>query len=164
MYIDKPLQKRQSISRVKRVFEEKGLVVDYIGFKVAMPEALKEFGSMQESLVDELKISLAVFRELLSSLNKLTTDFDARKFFKGKPSERLICLNAAEFIQTKKRNRVKIYEPVQKIESGLYDNFSFERIQRGGNFKGSIFPCCSLNNFQADERRRIRYRDYESRR
>ena len=48
MYIDKPLQKHtlvQTISRVNRVFEgkDKGLVVDYIGIKDNMMEALKRY-------------------------------------------------------------------------------------------------------------------------
>ena len=47
MYIDKPLQKHtlvQTISRVNRVYEgkDKGLVVDYIGIKSNMNNALKQ--------------------------------------------------------------------------------------------------------------------------
>ncbi len=49
MYIDKPLHKHtliQTISRVNRVFEgkDKGLVVDYIGIKQDMLEAVKKYG------------------------------------------------------------------------------------------------------------------------
>ena len=48
MYIDKPLQKHtliQTISRVNRVYEgkDKGLVVDYIGIKSSMNNALKQY-------------------------------------------------------------------------------------------------------------------------
>lgn len=48
MYIDKPLQKHtliQTISRVNRVFDgkDKGLVVDYIGIKNDMMEAIKKY-------------------------------------------------------------------------------------------------------------------------
>ena len=47
----------QTISRVNRVFEgkDKGLVVDYIGIKDEMMEAVKRYGSPQESPIDELK-------------------------------------------------------------------------------------------------------------
>ena len=76
MYIDKPLQKHtliQTISRVNRVFDgkDKGLIVDYIGFKNAMLEAMKKYGSPQENPVDELKISLALFRNHLALLSEL---------------------------------------------------------------------------------------------
>lgn len=69
MYIDKPLQKHtliQTISRVNKVFEGKksGLVVDYIGIKENMLKAAKQYGSPQESPIDELNVSLSIFRNL----------------------------------------------------------------------------------------------------
>jgi len=108
MYIDKPLQKHtliQTISRVNRVFEGKdmGLVVDYIGIRQDMLEALKKYGSHQESPVDELSVALAVFRNHLTLIDELLHDFDAAKFFCGEPLERLLCLNAAaEYVQAGK--------------------------------------------------------------
>lgn len=108
MYIDKPLQKHtlvQTISRVNRVFEgkDKGLVVDYIGIKEDMMEAIKKYGSKQESPVDEIDVSLSVFRNYLSLIDALLVEFDATKFFVGNPLERLECLNrAAEYIQVTK--------------------------------------------------------------
>lgn len=108
MYIDKPLQKHtlvQTISRVNRVFEgkDKGIVVDYIGIKDDMLEAVKKYGSPQESPIDEIKISLSVFRNHLSLIDDLLTGFDASDFYNGDPLERLMCLNrAAEYVQTSK--------------------------------------------------------------
>lgn len=108
MYIDKPLQKHtlvQTISRVNRVFEgkDKGIVVDYIGIKDDMLEAVKKYGSPQESPIDEIKISLSVFRNHLSLIDDLLTGFDASDFYNGDPLERLMCLNrAAEYVQTRK--------------------------------------------------------------
>jgi type I restriction enzyme R subunit len=108
MYIDKPLQKHtliQTISRVNRVFEgkDKGLIVDYIGIKQDMLEAVKEYGSEQESPIDELRISLSAFRNHLSLVDNLMTGFDAKLFYNGNPLQRLQCLNlAAEFVQEKK--------------------------------------------------------------
>ncbi len=106
MYIDKPLQKHtliQTISRVNRVFDgkDKGLVVDYIGIKKDMMEAVKKYGSPQESPIDELNVTLAIFRNHLSLIDDLLTDFDASRFHSGTPLERLNCLNdAAEYIQS----------------------------------------------------------------
>lgn len=108
MYIDKPLQKHtliQTISRVNRVFDgkDKGLVVDYIGIKNDMLEAVKRYGKDDESPVDELAISLSVFRNHLSLIDELLVDFNATKFFVGSPIDRLHCLNhAAEYVQSSK--------------------------------------------------------------
>lgn len=111
MYIDKPLQKHtliQTISRVNRVFagKDKGLVVDYIGIKNDMLEAVKKYGSPQENPVDELPISLSIFRNHLAMLDELMVTFDASIFFTGSPLQRLNCLNAAaEFVQTSKETQ-----------------------------------------------------------
>lgn len=56
MYIDKPLQKHtliQTISRVNRVFDgkDKGLVVDYIGIKTDMMEAVKNMEARRKALL-----------------------------------------------------------------------------------------------------------------
>lgn len=108
MYIDKPLQKHtlvQTISRVNRVFEgkDKGLVVDYIGIKDNMMEALKRYGDDDEGSVDELAVSLGIFRNHLAMLDELMVNFDASRFVSGAPLERLACLNdAAEYVQLSK--------------------------------------------------------------
>ena len=105
MYIDKPLQKHtliQTISRVNRVFEGKdhGLVVDYIGIKRAMLEAIKKYGDDQDGPIDELEITLKIFRNQLSLIDDLLTKFDATDFYNGSPAERLLCLNrGAEYVQ-----------------------------------------------------------------
>lgn len=56
MYIDKPLQKHtliQTISRVNRVFDgkDKGVVVDYIGIKNDMMEAVKNMAVPKKALL-----------------------------------------------------------------------------------------------------------------
>lgn len=113
MYIDRPLQKHtliQTISRVNRVFDgkDKGLVVDYIGIKNDMLEAVKKYGSPQESPIDELNISLSIFRNHLSLLDEVMSGFDARRFYAGTPLERLNCLNdAAEFVQVRKDTQTR---------------------------------------------------------
>lgn len=106
MYNDKPLKKHsliQTISRVNRVFEGKdqGLVVDYIGIRKAMLEALKMYGGDQESPIDDLPITLGIFRNQLSIIDDMLFNFDVTKFYSGIPSERLLTLNeASEFVQT----------------------------------------------------------------
>lgn len=123
MYIDKPLQKHtliQTISRVNRVFEgkNKGLVVDYIGIKEDMLEAIKKYGGPQESPIDELKISLQVFRNHLVLIDAIMHGFNARKFFEGEPLERLVCLNhAAEFVQMSKETETRFMDLSRKLKA-----------------------------------------------
>ncbi|MEL7608823.1 MAG: HsdR family type I site-specific deoxyribonuclease [Bacillota bacterium] len=123
MYIDKPLQKHtliQTISRVNRVFDGKdmGLVVDYIGIKQDMLEAIKKYGSPQESPVDEIAISLAVFRNHLALIDELLHDFSATKFFTGEPLERLLCLDAAaEYVQISKDMESRFMNLSRKLKA-----------------------------------------------
>ena len=113
MYIDKPLQKHtliQTISRVNRLFEgqDRGLVVDYIGIKDEMMEAVKKYGSTQDSPIDEFKVSLEIFRNHLKLIDDLMINFNATNFYVGSPLERLQCLNlAAEYIQNVKDTQTR---------------------------------------------------------
>ena len=113
MYLDKPLQKHtliQTISRVNRVFEgkDKGLLVDYIGIKNEMEEAVKKYGGPQESPVDELNVTLSIFRNHLALIDELLDGFDASGFFTGTPREGLLCLNrAVEYVQIKKETQTR---------------------------------------------------------
>lgn len=108
MYIDKPLRRHtliQTISRVNRVFEgkDKGIIVDYIGIKKAMMDAVKVYGGKDENPVDDLALSLDIFRNELSILDDLMYGFQADMFYTGAPLERLNCLNqGAEYVQTSK--------------------------------------------------------------
>lgn len=126
MYIDKPLQKHtliQTISRVNRVFDgkDKGLVVDYIGIKNDMLEAVKKYGGPQESPIDELNITLGIFRNHLALIDDLLNDFNATKFYVGEPLERLMCLNAAaEYVQTSKELETRFMGLSRKLK-GAYN-------------------------------------------
>ena len=123
MYIDKPLQKHtliQTISRVNRVFDgkDKGLVVDYIGIKNDMMQAVKRYGGPQESPIDELEISLSIFRNHLSLIDEILYEFNSTRFFNGNPLERLQCLNdAAEFVQISKEIETKFMGLSRRLKS-----------------------------------------------
>ena len=126
MYIDKPLQKHtliQTISRVNRVFEgkDRGLAVDYIGIRNNMLEAVKKYGDIEENPIDELKVSLGIFRNHLAMLDELLIHFDAAKFFEGQAFERLNCLNlAAEYIQLKKEMQTRFMGLSRRLK-GAYN-------------------------------------------
>lgn len=123
MYINKPLKRHtliQTISRVNRVFEgkDKGLIVDYIGIKNSMLEAIKIYGSPQESPVDEIKLSIEIFRNHLSLIDELMKDFDTTKFYVGDPLERLLCLNAAaEYVQLSKEMQDRFMILTRKLRA-----------------------------------------------
>ena len=123
MYVDKPLQKHtlvQTISRVNRVFEgkEKGLVVDYIGIQQNMMQAMKTYGGEQESPIDELKVTLGIFRNQLALIDELMVGFDAKRFYTGEPLERLNCLNeAAEWVQTSKELQTRFMGLTKVLKS-----------------------------------------------
>ena len=56
----------QTISRVNRVFDGKdqGLIVDYIGIKNQMMEAIKSYNDPKENPIDEINITLGIFKNL----------------------------------------------------------------------------------------------------
>lgn len=125
MYINKPLQKHtliQTISRVNRVFDgkEKGLIVDYIGIKDAMLEAIKCYGGPQESPIDEIQITLGIFRNHLALVGELMLNFNAMRYYVGEPLERLECLNnAAEYVQLNKEMQARFMGLTKRLK-GAY--------------------------------------------
>jgi type I restriction enzyme R subunit len=108
MYIDKPIQKHtliQTISRVNRVFKgkDKGVVVDYIGFYQELLEAMKVYGNIKDIPIEEIDLSLDIFRNELALLDDLFLNFDSKDYFEGSPLEQLLCIDrAVEFVQYKK--------------------------------------------------------------
>lgn len=104
LYNDKPLQKHtliQTISRVNRKYpgKEFGLIVDYIGIRDNMLQALKKYGGEGGTTVDDLEASYDIFAKLLEQLRKDFAKFDSTNFFGNDPLQRLFCLQAAsEFV------------------------------------------------------------------
>ena len=111
MYIDKPLQQHtliQTISRVNRVYpgKDKGLVVDYIGIKNNLNNALKRYatgGNEETGSVEAVEHSIVMVKDELDILRRMFGKYDYSKFSTGTPLEQLDCLNrGAEFVQTTK--------------------------------------------------------------
>ena len=108
MYNDKPLQKHQliqTISRVNRKYpgKEYGMVIDYIGIRENMREAMKMYGG-KESIAptaDDVEQATAVFREELEILKALFKHYDLQPFLNPAcdPLERYTLLaQAAEYV------------------------------------------------------------------
>ena len=95
--------------------------MDYIGIKNDMLEAVKQYRASQESPVDELNITLGIFRNHLVMIDELMIHFDARDFFAGQPLERLNCLNqAAEYIQMKKEIQTRFMGLSRRLKEAAY--------------------------------------------
>ena len=103
LYNDKPLQCHtlvQTISRVNRKYpgKEYGLIVDYIGIRKNMQQALKRYGGDEESPADT-EFTYAAFANELQILKDMLHGFDVSKFFTEEPLPRLLTLQgAAEFV------------------------------------------------------------------
>lgn len=103
LYNDKPLQKQtliQTISRVNRKYagKEYGFIVDYIGIRSNMMEAMQKYGGSDFGpSEDDVQQALEALIVELDILKKLFVGFDISPFTntEAKPLERLECLSAA---------------------------------------------------------------------
>ena len=110
MYNDKPLKKHmliQTISRVNRkdTGKEYGLIVDYIGIRDNMREAMKIYGgdTSVAPTVDDVEQATAVFRGELEILKRLFAGYDITPFLdpECEPAKRYMLLaKAAEYVFT----------------------------------------------------------------
>lgn len=109
MYNDKPLQKHsliQTISRVNRKYPGKdyGLIVDYIGIRDHMVEAMKMYGSGGASIAptpDDIEQATMIFRQYLIILQNLFKGYDLAPFLDANtdPAKRYMLLaKAAEYV------------------------------------------------------------------
>ena len=133
MYNDKPLKTHmliQTISRVNRKYQGKeyGLIVDYIGIRDNMREAMKMYGgdSSVAPTSDDVEQATGVFREELLTLKNLFAGYDLTPFLDpaGDPAERYRLLaKAAEyvFVSTEELNSIsKNGKSVQKVSFKTY--------------------------------------------
>lgn len=108
LYNDKPLKKHlliQTISRVNRKYpgKEFGMVIDYIGIRDNMREAMKVYGgdTCIAPTSDDVEQATSLFREELEVLKILFRDYDLEPFLDSEcdPIERYKLLaKAAEYV------------------------------------------------------------------
>jgi type I restriction enzyme R subunit len=121
LYNDKPLQKHtliQTISRVNRKYpgKEYGMVIDYIGIRDNMREAMKMYGGGDNTFAptqDDVEQATLLFREQLAILKDLFKDYDLSPFLNPDtdPATRYMLLaKAAEYVFASAEN--------MNIESG----------------------------------------------
>ncbi len=108
MYNDKPLQKHlliQTISRVNRKSpgKEYGFIIDYIGIRDNMREALKLYGGdvSVAPTADDVEQATKIFREETEILKNIFAGYDLKPFLNPKTEPTLryeLLAKAAEFI------------------------------------------------------------------
>jgi type I restriction enzyme R subunit len=126
IYIDKPLQKHnliQTISRVNRKFEgkAKGLVVDYIGIKRRMNQALAMYSKADETNFEDVRLSVVEVKNHLDLLGQMFHKFDTSRYYSGEPLKQLECLNqSAEYILQTKKGETRFMGLVKRLKAA-YD-------------------------------------------
>lgn len=129
MYCFKPLQMHtliQTISRVNRVYpgKEKGLVVDYLGIKRQMNEALHQYGgngNVDGPDLETVEEAEKVAKDELDIIKRMFNKFDWSAYFSGSPLEQLNLLQkGAEYIQYTKDVEMRFMRHCKKMK-GAYD-------------------------------------------
>ncbi|MCB9813196.1 MAG: type I restriction endonuclease subunit R [Pseudomonadales bacterium] len=129
MYIYKPLSKHtliQTISRVNRKYKTKdrGLVVDYFGFKREMNKALGQYGSGggAGTTIEDIEKAIKNTKDYLDLLDKYFHGFTQKDvYFDGSAVERLMALNlSAEFVMRSDEQEKRFIEFCRRLKAA-YD-------------------------------------------
>ncbi|HBC90837.1 MAG TPA: type I restriction endonuclease subunit R, partial [Lactococcus sp.] len=130
LYNDKPLQKHlliQTISRVNRKYPNKdyGMIIDYIGIRENMRQAMKIYGgdTSVAPTADDVEQAMFLFREQVEILKTLFSDYDLTPFLNPDcdPLERYTLLaKAAEYVFAST-------EELKSAENGCSKPVSFKK-------------------------------------
>lgn len=131
LYNDKPLKKHvliQTISRVNRKYpgKEYGMIIDYIGIRDNMREAMKIYGGNASvaPTADDVEQAMTVFREELEVLKTLLHGYDLKPFLNPdcNPLERYKLLAmAGEFVFTQTGElQMEVNKGNQKVSFKTY--------------------------------------------
>jgi type I restriction enzyme R subunit len=138
MYCFKPLQMHtlvQTISRVNRPYpgKKKGLVVDYLGIKNKMNEALKQYGGgdMEKTSVETMEQSIKMVLDELDIIRRMFVGYDYSVYHTGKTLEQLECLNGAvEYAMRTKESEKRFMGHCKKLRSAYSICCNSERISQ----------------------------------
>ena len=131
LYNDKPLQKHtlvQTVSRVNRKYPGKdfGYIIDYIGIRNNMMEAMKKYGGETFGpREDDVQQALGALLVELELINQLFVGFNLKPFIdkNSKPLDRLECLGkASEHVLTlsKMYNVAKEGKKPKKVDAKTF--------------------------------------------
>lgn len=138
MYCFKPLQMHtlvQTISRVNRVYpgKEKGLVVDYLGIKRQMNEALSHYagGDVDGNSLDTIEQSLKIVKDELDIIRRQFNKFDWNRYFTTKGIEQVNVLNSAvEYVLRTKESETKFMQHCKKMKAAFAICCTSDRISQ----------------------------------
>lgn len=145
IYIYKPLQKHtliQTISRVNRTYKgkDRGLIVDYIGIKRAMNEALKKYTGDDNEEFEDTDKTVAIVKDQISVLDAMFNEFDSSDYYNGSPLKQLECLNrAVEFVQTTEELEKRFMEAVRRMKKAFNLCSSSEKISKSEKDKINFY-------------------------
>ena len=140
MYNDKPLKKHmliQTISRVNRKYpgKEYGMIIDYIGIRDNMREAMVIYGgdSSVAPTVDDVKQATDIFREELAILKSLFTGYDLKPFLDPNcdPVQRYTLLaKAAEYVFASTQELQSVGENGGKASKVSFKTYYLKTVKR----------------------------------
>lgn len=138
MYCFKPLQMHtlvQTISRVNRVYpgKEKGLVVDYLGIKRQMNEALSYYADsdVDGNSLDTIEQSLKIVKDELDIIRRQFNKFDWSRYFTTEGIEQVNVLNSAvEYVLRTKESETKFMQHCKKMKAAFAICCNSDRISR----------------------------------
>ena len=145
IYIYKPLQKHtliQTISRVNRTYKgkEKGLIVDYIGIKQAMNEALKKYTGDENEEFEDTDKAVVIVKDQISVLDAIFNKFDVTDYYNGTPLKQLECLKrAVEFMQSTEELEKRFMQAVQRMKRAFNLCSSCEKITKAEKDKINFY-------------------------
>ncbi len=139
MYNDKPLQKHmliQTISRVNRKNpgKEYGMIIDYIGIRDNMRQAVKIYGGTGyvAPTEDDVEQATQIFREELVILNNLFTGYDLQPFMDPNcdPAKRYALLaKAAEYVFNTTQE-LQIQNPNNSVKKVSFKTYFLSIVKR----------------------------------
>ncbi len=155
MYNDKPLKKHlliQTISRVNRKYPGKnyGMIIDYIGIRNNMREAMKIYGgdTSVAPTSDDVEQATYIFREELEILKSLFSDYDLTPFLNPgcEPTERYKLLAmAAEYVFVSAQElQVEGNKASQKVSFKIYFLKTVKRMR-------TAFDVCQPSGYLGEE-------------
>lgn len=158
MYNDKPLQKHQLIQTISRVNrkhpgKEYGLIVDYIGIRDNMREALKIYGGSTTIAPhpDDIEQATLIFREALELLKRLFVSFDLTPFLNPEtdPATRYELLaKAAEYIFASTEEMNTESRDGKKVKKVAYKTYFLQVTRR---MRAAYDICQPSGNLQDEE-------------
>lgn len=122
MYIDKPMKAHnlmQAIARVNRVYEGKtgGLVVDYIGLKKELFDALKTYTNRDQDKIQENEEAKRLALDYIEVLRNMFHYFDYSDFFTESDRRRYeLIRDGAEYVQLNEKRKAQFMDTTKRLK------------------------------------------------